>query len=356
MRRTAWNVERRLQGPTDTPLSAAGEADARTWRLPSPADGWQRLCSPLQRARRTAELLQPSAPVIVDSALREMSFGTWEGHTIAELRAEASASASSPPRRRGLDFQPPGGESPRAAMARIGRWTASIAAAGAAGRRGVAQGRDPRPAGAGHRLGHDGPAAAQARLALPAFLLGRRRWQRHASIASTCRSHEPRLLPRAAPAGHRPSAPRRRAGARPGGRRLRRAAGVGRRAASRAWRWAARASISCRRCARADESLRELRPPRRHAARRGVPAPAHARCCSACCAPRRPTSLITEQFPFGRTRLRFELLPLLRGGAGASAQAAADRVARCATWCAARPRRSGSPRRSSAPGALSMPC
>jgi broad specificity phosphatase PhoE len=126
---TDWNVERRLQGTTDTPLNAAGEADARTWRLPSPADGWTRLSSPLQRARRTAELLKPSAPVIVESALREMSFGTWEGHTIAELRQSVGAdfiAAES----KGLDFQPPGGESPRAAMARIGRWTASIAAAG----------------------------------------------------------------------------------------------------------------------------------------------------------------------------------------------------------------------------------
>ena len=126
---TDWNVERRLQGTTDTPLNAAGEADARTWRLPSPADGWKRLSSPLQRARRTAELLKPSAPVIVESALREMSFGIWEGHTIAELRQSVGA-AFIAEENKGLDFQPPGGESPRAAMARIGRWTAAIAAAG----------------------------------------------------------------------------------------------------------------------------------------------------------------------------------------------------------------------------------
>jgi len=126
---TDWNVEHRLQGLTDTTLSAAGEAEARTWRLPSPANGWKRLSSPLQRARRTAELLQPSVPVIVDAALREMSFGTWEGHTIAELR-ESVGAAFIAAEAKGLDFQPPGGESPRAAMARIGRWTASIAAAG----------------------------------------------------------------------------------------------------------------------------------------------------------------------------------------------------------------------------------
>jgi probable phosphoglycerate mutase len=126
---TDWNVERRLQGLTDVPLNAVGEADARAWRLPPPADGWERLSSPLQRARRTAELLQPPAPVIVDSALREMSFGAWEGYSIAELR-ENLGDAFIVAENKGLDFQPPGGESPRAAMARLGRWTASVAAAG----------------------------------------------------------------------------------------------------------------------------------------------------------------------------------------------------------------------------------
>lgn len=126
---TDWNVERRLQGLTDIPLNAVGEADARAWRLPTPADGWKRLSSPLQRARRTAELLQPSAPVVVDSALREMSFGTWEGHTIAELR-ETVGAAFIAAENEGLDFQPPGGESPRAAMARIGRWAKALAAGG----------------------------------------------------------------------------------------------------------------------------------------------------------------------------------------------------------------------------------
>ena len=42
----------------------------------------------LQRARRTAELVQPPAPVTVESRLREMGFGVWEGKTVAQLRAE----------------------------------------------------------------------------------------------------------------------------------------------------------------------------------------------------------------------------------------------------------------------------
>jgi probable phosphoglycerate mutase len=83
------------------------------------------MCSPLQRARRTAELLQPAAAVTVCSALREMSFGVWEGHTIAGLRATLGE-AFLVQERNGLDFQSPGGESPRAAMARIGQWAKSL--------------------------------------------------------------------------------------------------------------------------------------------------------------------------------------------------------------------------------------
>jgi len=124
---TAWNEAGRLQGMTDIPLSPAGEQLAGSWRLPPPADGWKRMCSPLVRARRTAELLQPHVAPIVDDRLREMSFGVWEGRTLADLRAtegQAFLEAES----RGLDFQPPDGESPRTVMARIAQWAAEIAA------------------------------------------------------------------------------------------------------------------------------------------------------------------------------------------------------------------------------------
>lgn len=123
---TAWNEDGRLQGQTDTPLSAKGEADARTWRLPEPARDWKRICSPLQRARRTAELLQPAAAVSVEPRLSEMSFGAWEGRTIAELR-QTVGTVFLDAEARGLDFLPPGGESPRMVMTRLGRWTSDIA-------------------------------------------------------------------------------------------------------------------------------------------------------------------------------------------------------------------------------------
>ena len=126
---TVWNAEGRLQGLTDTTLSDAGEQAARSWRLPPPADGWRRFSSPLKRARRTAELLQPSVPVSVDSRLREMSFGAWEGYTLADLRKTVGHSFAAA-EALGLDFQPPGGESPRTTMARIGGWTAEVARSG----------------------------------------------------------------------------------------------------------------------------------------------------------------------------------------------------------------------------------
>jgi probable phosphoglycerate mutase len=126
---TAWNAEGRLQGMTDTALSATGEADARTWRLPPPADRWKRVSSPLQRARSTAQLLHPAAPVAVEARLREMSFGAWEGRTLPELRATVGQ-AFLDAENDGLDFQPPGGESPRTVMQRLAGWTAEIAAAG----------------------------------------------------------------------------------------------------------------------------------------------------------------------------------------------------------------------------------
>jgi probable phosphoglycerate mutase len=126
---TAWNEDGRLQGMTDTVLSLKGEADAKTWRLPAPCERWKRFSSPLQRARRTAELLQPAAQASVEGRLREMSFGAWEGRSVAELR-ETFGETFSAAENKGLDFQPPGGESPRAVMERIAGWLVEVAASG----------------------------------------------------------------------------------------------------------------------------------------------------------------------------------------------------------------------------------
>lgn len=125
---TAWNAAGRLQGRSDQPLSEAGRALARGWRLPDWAAAWPVLASPLRRTRETAEAmgLTPRA----EPALLEMDWGAWEGRTLADLAAELGPALAAN-EARGLDFRPAGGESPRAVMARLEPW---LAARGAEGR------------------------------------------------------------------------------------------------------------------------------------------------------------------------------------------------------------------------------
>jgi probable phosphoglycerate mutase len=59
----------------------------------------------------------------------EMDWGEWEGRTLAELR-EQLGEAMAENEARGLDFRPPGGESPRAVIERIKPWLRETAAEG----------------------------------------------------------------------------------------------------------------------------------------------------------------------------------------------------------------------------------
>jgi broad specificity phosphatase PhoE len=86
---TAWSGERRLAGRTDLPLVQIGEQNARQLgqRLSS-ASFARVLVSPLERARRTAELAGFGAVAQIDERLLEMDFGRYDGRTIAEIRQE----------------------------------------------------------------------------------------------------------------------------------------------------------------------------------------------------------------------------------------------------------------------------
>jgi broad specificity phosphatase PhoE len=114
---TDWNASGRIQGRADPELSAGGRAAIARWRLPPPWAGARVLSSPLRRARATATLLAGRAP-IVDDRLIEMDWGSWQGRRLAEVRAEAPARAAAN-EARGLDFRPPGGESPREVSIRL---------------------------------------------------------------------------------------------------------------------------------------------------------------------------------------------------------------------------------------------
>jgi len=124
---TAWNEAGRIQGRSDPELSPAGRAKVAGWRLPAWAAEARWICSPLRRARETAGLLQ-SGSVATEPRLAEMDWGDWEGRKLAELRAELGAEMTFN-EERGLDFRPPGGESPREVQDRLRPLLAELAAA-----------------------------------------------------------------------------------------------------------------------------------------------------------------------------------------------------------------------------------
>jgi broad specificity phosphatase PhoE len=123
--RTAWNEAGRIQGRADPQLCAAGRAEVQAWRPPQDWQDARWHASPLRRARQTAALLT-SAPVRHDDRLIEMDWGSFEGRRLAELRAEAPE-AMAANEARGLDFRPPGGESPREVIERLRGFAAEVA-------------------------------------------------------------------------------------------------------------------------------------------------------------------------------------------------------------------------------------
>src|SRR5579862_540273 len=87
---TDWNVENRIQGHTDTPLNAAGRAQAAQLREKlKPVVFDHCFSSDLQRAMETARVLTASCSLVmhIDPRLRERNFGIWEGKLSAELAA-----------------------------------------------------------------------------------------------------------------------------------------------------------------------------------------------------------------------------------------------------------------------------
>ncbi len=122
---TDWNLEKRVQGRIDKPLSELGRQQFQRLSVPPEIGAYRWFCSPLRRATQTAELLNLNA-VKIEAALIEMSWGDWEGEILKPLRKrlgdEMRINES-----RGLDFCPPGGESPRQVQARLQTWLRKIA-------------------------------------------------------------------------------------------------------------------------------------------------------------------------------------------------------------------------------------
>lgn len=123
---TAWSSEGRIQGHSDVPLSEPGRARLAGWRLPEACRGLRVVTSPLARCVETASILgHPDVPR--EPRLMEMHWGEWQGELLAELRSRLGA-AMQANEDRGLDFRPPGGESPREVAERVSQWMRELAA------------------------------------------------------------------------------------------------------------------------------------------------------------------------------------------------------------------------------------
>jgi broad specificity phosphatase PhoE len=132
---TDWNVTGRLQGRRDVPLNALGRAQAAhcgeilrdlfgcTGRNPADFDY---VSSPLGRARETMELVRPALDLPPDGyraepQLAEISFGDWEGFTIAQLHTRDPKRIAAREQDK-WHFVPPGGESYEMVSARVRDW------------------------------------------------------------------------------------------------------------------------------------------------------------------------------------------------------------------------------------------
>jgi probable phosphoglycerate mutase len=131
---TEWNVQRRIQGRFDSPLTERGVAQARAigrlvGRL-SDAASARIVASPLGRARRTAEIigghLAARPEVVIDERLREISVGSWDGLTYRDIEVRYPGVFDGEGRHEWY-FRSPDGDTYEAFSERVGEWLSESA-------------------------------------------------------------------------------------------------------------------------------------------------------------------------------------------------------------------------------------
>ena len=136
---TAWNAAGRFQGTQDIPLNDLGRTQAVTSggiladliaRDGHQAAALPFVASPLGRARLTMELVRetlqlPPDDYAIDSRLREIAYGQWEGLTLPEMeRHDAVTFASRIADKWGVAA--PSGESYASVSLRMRQWFDSL--------------------------------------------------------------------------------------------------------------------------------------------------------------------------------------------------------------------------------------
>lgn len=138
---TLWNVEQRLQGRGDSALTPKGRRQAAAYGLRLKAEALpltelRIVCSPLRRARHTAEIVLselglPHERIEIQPRLSEFAFGLWEGLTLPEIQRDHGESFE----RRKADrwnVRVPSGECFADIAVRIGAWLADMGEHGTA--------------------------------------------------------------------------------------------------------------------------------------------------------------------------------------------------------------------------------
>ncbi|MES2256051.1 MAG: histidine phosphatase family protein [Pseudomonadota bacterium] len=122
---TLWNVQGRIQGHTDIPLSDEGVTKMRGLMPPTPFEGARVFVSTSRRARQTAEALG-LIDATWDPRLMEQNWGDWEGLSTKAILERDGADAFE---RAGqaLAFRPPGGESTAELHDRVAAFLKDIA-------------------------------------------------------------------------------------------------------------------------------------------------------------------------------------------------------------------------------------
>ena len=119
--RTAWNLEKRIQGKTDMPLCDQGIMQAENWAAHLADSGFEIVVSSaMQRALQTAVIIADHLKLDLrkQEGLIEQDFGDWEGKRLNEL-SKNNPEEIRVQEARGWDFEPPGGESRCTVLKRV---------------------------------------------------------------------------------------------------------------------------------------------------------------------------------------------------------------------------------------------